>query len=247
MNRNQYDTDVSTWSPDGKLHQVEYAIESVNQGSCALGIRGADLVVLAALKRSTGDLASYQKKLFCVDEHLGIAIAGLTADARALATYMRTECLNHKFQFDSPIVSGRLCADLADKHQAKTQASWKRPYGVGLLVAGYDRDGPHLYQTCPSGNLYEYRAMAIGARAQSAKTYLEKHLASFEGATMEALIVHSLKALEGPANDKDVAVENASVAVVGKNQPFTIIEGAALKPYLDQLEAAKQGATMETD
>mmetsp|Transcript_15886 Transcript_15886/g.23593 ORF Transcript_15886/g.23593 Transcript_15886/m.23593 type:complete len:246 (-) Transcript_15886:87-824(-) len=245
MNRNQYDTDVSTWSPQGKLHQVEYAMESVKQGSCSLGLRNKDYVVLAALKRSTGELSSYQKKIFKIDDHIGIGIAGLTADARALATYMRTECLNHKFQFDSPIITGRMVSDLADKHQAKTQASWKRPYGVGMLVAGYDRDGPHLYQTCPSGNLYEYKAMAIGARAQSAKTYLEKHLESYPGADLEQLIMHALKALEGPASDKDVAVENATVAVVGKNQPFQVLEGDELKPYLDKLES--QSGSMETD
>ncbi|GBG28682.1 Proteasome subunit alpha type-1 [Hondaea fermentalgiana] len=203
MNRNQYDTDVSTWSPQGKLHQVEYAMES--------------------------------KKLFKVDDHIGIGVAGLTADARSLATYMRTECLNHRFQFNSPIITGRLVSDLADKHQARTQASWKRPYGVGLLVGGFDRDGPHLYQTCPSGNLYEYKAMAIGSRAQSAKTYMEKHLASIESADLETLVIHALKALEGPANDKDVSMENASVSVLGKGQPFQILEGDDLKPFLDQM------------
>lgn len=61
---------------------------------------------------------------------------------------------------------GRLVRQVADKHQVCTQRSWKRPYGVGLLVAGYDASGAHLYNTCPSGNLYEYKAMAIGARAQ---------------------------------------------------------------------------------
>lgn len=135
------------------------------------------------LHRTKEELASHQKKLFKIDDHIGVGVAGLTADARSLATYMRTECLNHRFQFDSPIITGRLVSDVADKHQARTQASWKRPYGVGLLVAGFDRDGPHLYQTCPSGNLYEYKAMAIGSRAQSAKTYMEKHLASIEAGT----------------------------------------------------------------
>mmetsp|Transcript_10937 Transcript_10937/g.19320 ORF Transcript_10937/g.19320 Transcript_10937/m.19320 type:complete len:243 (+) Transcript_10937:97-825(+) len=240
MNRNQYDTDVTTWSPQGKLHQVEYAMESVKQGSCSLGIRGKDVVVLAALKRSVGELSSYQKKIFKIDDHIGVSISGLTADARVLAMYMRTECLNYKFQFDSPIVTGRLASNLADKHQSKTQASWKRPYGVGLLIAGFDRDGPHLYETCPSGNLYEYNAMAIGLRAQSAKTYLEKHLDSYKTADVDTLIMHALKALEGPANDKDVAVENASVAIVGKDSPFEILEGEALKPYLDQLESSME-------
>jgi hypothetical protein len=61
---------------------------------------------------------------------------------------------------------GRLVRQVADKHQVCTQRSWKRPFGVGLLVGGYDRTGPHLYNTCPSGNYYEYKAMAIGARSQ---------------------------------------------------------------------------------
>ena len=38
--------------------------------------------------------------------------------------------------------------------------SSKRPYGVGLLVAGSDEKGPHLFETCPSGNYFEYYAMA---------------------------------------------------------------------------------------
>lgn len=61
---------------------------------------------------------------------------------------------------------GRLVRQVADKHQVCTQRSWKRPYGVGLLVGGYDKTGPHLFNTDPSGNFFEYKAMAIGARSQ---------------------------------------------------------------------------------
>lgn len=92
---------------------------------------------------------------------------------------------------------GRLVRQIADKSQVATARSWKRPYGVGLLVAGADAAGPHLFNTCPSGNYYEYKAMAIGARAQAAKTYLEKHFESFPAASMDDLILHGLKALSG--------------------------------------------------
>lgn len=81
--------------------------------------------------------------------------------------------------YDSPLQTERLVMDVADKHQQATQSYVRRPYGIGLLVAGYDRTGPHLFQTDPSGNYFEYRAMAMGARSQSAKTYLEKHFNSF--------------------------------------------------------------------
>jgi 20S proteasome subunit alpha 6 len=122
--------------------------------------------VLATLKRAQHELSSYQRKVFKIDDHLGIAISGLTADGRVLCRYMRNECLNHRYVYESPMPIGRLVRQVADKHQVCTQRSWKRPYGVGLLVAGADARGPHLYSTCPSGNYWECKAMAIGARSQ---------------------------------------------------------------------------------
>ncbi|CAM9393956.1 unnamed protein product [Choristocarpus tenellus] len=180
MFRNQYDTDVTVWSPQGRLHQVEYAMEAVKQGSASLGLRSKTHVVLAGLKRSPNELSSHTKKIMVLDEHMGVAIAGIMADARVLVKYMRTECLNHKYVYGTNMQAGRLVLDLADMNQRTTQSYVRRPYGVGMLVACHDQTGPHLYQTCPSGNYFEYYAMAIGARSQSAKTYLEKHFESFE-------------------------------------------------------------------
>ena len=142
---------------------------------------------------------------------MGIAIAGLTADARSIAKWMRNECLNHKYVYGSAMSSKRLCEELADKHQRTTQTYVRRPYGVGLLVAAYDEStGPHLFQTCPSGNLYEFYATAIGARSQSAKTYLEKHFEGFPSTEKDDLIVHALKALSGcVTGDGELNKDNA--------------------------------------
>lgn len=245
MNRNQFDVDVSTWSTDGRLYQVEYAMQSLNQGKCSLGLRNNKFAVLAALKRSTNELASYQEKVFKIDDHMGIAISGLTSDARTLATYMRSECLNHKYLYGSPQVTGRLVASVAERHQRRTMASWRRPYGVGLLVIGQDRDGPHLYQTCPSGNFYEYKAMAIGNRSQSAKTYLETHAPNLENLDMDELIMHALKALEGATNDEELDILNTSVAVVGEGQEFITLQGESLRPYMESYNKTRE-AKMET-
>lgn len=67
----------------------------------------------------------------------------------------------------------------------KTQRASKRPYGVGLLIAGVDDKGPHIYETCPSGNFYEYEAYAIGARSQSARTYLEDNFEGFKQSSLK--------------------------------------------------------------
>jgi 20S proteasome subunit alpha 6 len=214
-------------------------MESVKQGSACVGLRSDTYAVLGALKRSVSELSSHQKKLLEIDDHMGIGMAGLTADARSLAKYMRNECLNHKYIYGAPLPPHLLMGDLADKHQRTTQTYVRRPFGVGLLVASIDgrTRKPHLYQTCPSGNLYEYYASAIGARSQSARTYLEKHADSFPQASREDLIVHALQALVGcVSGDDELTKDNASVAIVGPDEKFTLIEGDELQPFLDKLE-----------
>ena len=77
MYRNHYDNDVTVWSPQGRIHQIEYAMEAVKQGAATLGIKGKNHSVLVALKRASSDLSSYQKKIIPIDDHAGISIAGL--------------------------------------------------------------------------------------------------------------------------------------------------------------------------
>ena len=108
MNKSPYDTDVTVWSPQGRLFQVEYAMEAVKQGSCVVGLRSNKYAVIAALRSRQSDFASYQQKVFPIDDHVGCAISGLTADGRVLHSFMRTECLNHRFVYEAPLNIGRL-------------------------------------------------------------------------------------------------------------------------------------------
>jgi len=225
-------------------------MESVKQGSACVGLRSNKYAVLGALKRSVSELSSHQKKLLEIDDHIGVGIAGLTADARSLAKYMRNECLNHKYIYGAPLPPHLLMGDLADKHQRTTQTYVRRPFGVGLLVASVDprTKNPHLYQTCPSGNLYEYYASAVGARSQSARTYLEKHVDSFPEASRDDLIVHALQALVGSVSgDDELTKENASIMVVGTDEKLVLIEGEALEPFLDRLELKANDDEVDDD
>lgn len=246
MFRNQYDTDVTTWSPAGRLHQVEYAMEAVKQGSASVGLRSNEHAVLATLNRAASELSSYQRKIFKIDDHLGIAISGLNADGRVLSKYMRSECTHHKYVYESPFPVGRLVTQVADKSQVCTQRSWKRPYGVGLLVAGHDGTGPHLFQTCPSGNFFEFHAMAIGSRSQAAKTYLERNFKNFGDCSLDELIRHALFAVRESLQEGELTTKNCSVAVVGKDKTFTILSSEEIQPFIESLEAQSMHAD-ETD
>lgn len=148
--------------------------------------------------------------------------------------------------------------------QVNTQEYGRRPYGVGFLVIGQDQSGPHLYEFSPSGNSYEYFAMSIGARSQSAKTYLEKHYESFADSasatlfyiyltkssislgSLEDLVKHGLHALrETLQQDKELNVNNTSIGIVGPasvhetgilpSGPFRILEGEKVEPFLQTM------------
>jgi 20S proteasome subunit alpha 6 len=191
--------------------------------------------VLASLKKSPHDLASHQEKVFEIDSNTGIAIAGLTADGRHLCKYMRNECLNYWYTHDSPHPTERLVNKIAKKSQIKTNHPAKRPFGVGLLVAGVDEAGTHLYETDPSGNYFEYISMAIGARNQSAKTYLEKNFESFNNCGWEELVRHGLRALKASAQETELTEHNVSVGFVGKADAFRLLKDDELRNFLSQV------------
>lgn len=192
------------WSPQGRLHQVEYAMEAVKLGSATVGLKNKEYAVLVALRRATSELSSSQRKIIPIDDHLGISISGITADARVLSRYLRTECLNYKYSYDTTYPVSRLITNLGNKMQVTTQRYDRRPYGVGLLVAGYDDQGPHIYQVVPSANFFNCKAMSIGSRSQSARTYLERHLNEFPDSSKDELICHGIQAIRGSLPNEDL-------------------------------------------
>ncbi|KAI0029539.1 20S proteasome subunit [Vararia minispora EC-137] len=245
MFRNTYDSDNTVFSPQGRLHQVEYSLEAVKQGSAAVGLRSKTHAVILGLKRSTGELASYQQKMYRIDDHVGIAIAGLTSDARVLSNFMRQQAMGSKMVFNRPVPVNRLVSAIADKAQVNTQEYGRRPYGVGFLVIGHDHTGPHLYEFSPSGTSFEYYAMSIGARSQSAKTYLEKHYEKFVDCDLTDLIRHGLHALrETLQQDKELTINNTSIGIIGpaasseapgSGESFRILEGEPISGFLQSM------------
>lgn len=160
-------------------------------------------------------------------------ISGMTADARYLTKFMRNECVNYEYAHGSKHPAGRLLDKISKKSQVKTCTPSKRPFGVGLLVGAVDQAGTHLYETCPSANFFEYHAMAIGDRCQSAKTYLEKHYESFGNMDVDQLIKHGIEAMKASAQETDLTEHNLSVGVLGKDYPFRLLTKDELRARLN--------------
>jgi len=168
---------------------------------------------------------------------------------------MRQQSMSSRLIFNRPVPVNRLVAAIADKAQVNTQEYGRRPYGVGFLVIGQDQSGQHLYEFSPSGNSYEYYAMSIGARSQSAKTYLEKHLTEFKECSLEDLIRHGLHALrETLQQDKELTTKNTSIGIVGprgehekavaEEGSFRILEGEKVEVYLKTMVPKEEPAPL---
>lgn len=204
-------------------------------------------------QRNAEELSSYQKKIIGIDDHFGIALAGLASDARVLSNFMKQQSLASKMTYGRPIPLERIVAQIGDRAQTNTQHYGKRPYGVGLLVAGVDETGPHLFEFQPSGMTQEMVACAIGARSQMARTYLERNLDEFESCGREDLVKHGLKALrESLAQDKELTVENTSIGIIGMGtegkrrvEGFKLYDGPEVGPLLEANQESPPGA-MET-
>lgn len=145
MFKNQYDQDVSIWSPQGRIHQIEYAMEAVNQGSTAIAMKNKEFSIIVALKRAPSELSAYQEKIMILDDHIGAAIAGLTADGSYLSKSMRKMCEYNRWSYNEPIPVSHLLNDITLKMQPPTQRYGSRPFGSGMVIAGYDALGPHVY------------------------------------------------------------------------------------------------------
>ncbi|SCU98715.1 LAMI_0F15984g1_1 [Lachancea mirantina] len=233
MFRNNYDGDTVTFSPTGRLFQVEYALEAIKQGSVTVGVRSKKHAVLVALKRNADELSSYQKKIIKCDEHMGLSLAGLAPDGRVLSNFLRQQCNYSSLVYNRKLALEKAGHLLSDKAQKNTQSYGGRPYGVGLLLAGCDNSGPHILEFQPSGNTLEIYGTAIGARSQGAKTYLERSLDEFtQLEDADALIAVAVEALKHCLKDETLSTKNLSIAVVGPDKPFTVLDGEAVSAYL---------------
>lgn len=171
-----YDLSASQFSPDGRVFQVEYAQKAVENSGTVIGLRGKDGVVFAVEKLVTSKLYEQgaNKRIFSIDKHVGMAMAGLLADARQLAEIARTEASNYRSQYGNSIPLKYLNERVSMYMHAYTLYSAVRPFGCSIILGSYEADGPVMYMIDPSGVSYGYLGCAVGKAKQAAKTEIEK-------------------------------------------------------------------------
>eukprot|EP01061_Rhynchopus_euleeides_P032031 TRINITY_DN5309_c0_g1_i1.p2 TRINITY_DN5309_c0_g1~~TRINITY_DN5309_c0_g1_i1.p2 ORF type:complete len:234 (+),score=105.58 TRINITY_DN5309_c0_g1_i1:146-847(+) len=233
MGDSAYAFSLTTFSPQGKLIQIDYAMQAVNQGKTALGINAKNGLCLATEKplRPLQEAESVQK-IQQLDEHVGVVYAGMFADAKLLYTRARKFCQSYRVTYKMPMPVEQLARKLAEIMQEYTQTTGVRPFGCSLLLAGTDYLGTHLYQIDPSGLYIAWKAAAIGKGKNNAKSYLEKRFSDdmeVEDATHTAIM--TLK--EG--FDGRMGADNIEIAKV-EDGKFTILPVGDVSEYLDEIQ-----------
>ena len=231
-----YDRVPTTFSPDGKLYQVDYALEAVKKGWITIGIKASDGIVLAVEKKRYTRLIdpAYTEKIFKIDDHIGAVFAGLSPDARFLIDQARVYGQIYKLVYDEPVDVETLTRYICDIMHDYTLHGGARPFGVSLMIGGVFRGQPKLYGTDPGGAYAGYFANAIGSGFSTVMDYLEKNYD--EKASLDDAIILARNAL-APVVEGGLASGNFEVAVVPVKT--SLFEKLSQEKVMSYVEKAK--------
>ena len=225
-----YDMTPTMYSPDGRIYQVEYAMETVKRGTLAIGICTKEGVIMAVEEKPrTLQTTSITQKIFQVDFHIGVAAAGYIPDARVQVDSARFFSQGNKMTYDESVEVATVAKHLADQAHQFTQYGGVRPNGVSMIIAGIDQKGESIYVTDPSGTYVQYAAIAIGAGSDDVNEFLEKHYnsdMSLDDAASLAIAAINLKAEQkNGINDVKMA------KITSEAKVFEIIPESDLQNY----------------
>ncbi|KAJ3017940.1 Proteasome subunit alpha type-4 [Thoreauomyces humboldtii] len=231
-----YDSALTVFSPDGHLFQVEYALEAVRKGTCAVGVRGKDVVVLGVEKKTVAKLQDPRtvRKIAMLDDHICLTFAGLTADARVLINKARIECQSHRLTVEDPVSVEYITRYIAGVQQKYTQSGGVRPFGISTLLIGFDHGVPKLYQTDPAGIYSSWKAASIGRSAKTVREFLEKnHKDDMDRDDTVKLAIRSLLEIV------QTGAKNIEIALMGADSMLKTLDASEVEAITAVIEKEK--------
>jgi proteasome alpha subunit len=233
-----YDRAITVFSPDGRLFQVEYAMELVNRGATILGIQCEEGVVIGSEENIEAlEEAEYSWKIFKVDEHIGAAIVGLSSDARILIDQARIYAQSNKLTYDEPIDAEVVTKRICDIQQMYTQHAGVRPFGVSIIFAGVDKTGTRVFGTHPSGTYRSYKATALGAGRETVLTILKDEYR--EEMSLEENIKLAIKCLVKALEARQLPPRIKIAVIPSTTKKMEMLTDKTAEDYIKELGSSK--------
>jgi proteasome alpha subunit len=226
-----YDRAITVFSPDGRLFQVEYAMELVNRGATILGIRCPEGVVLGAEENVEPlEEAEYSWKLFKVDEHIGAAIVGLSSDARILIDQARVHAQSNKLTYDEPVDVEVITKRICDIMQLYTQHAGVRPFGISIIFTGVDKTGTRVFGTHPSGQYRGYKATALGAGRETVVAMLKEEYK--EDMSLEQTTKLAVKCLSKALEARQLPPRMKIAVIPSETKKMEVLNDEKIEKYM---------------
>ncbi|MDH5447929.1 MAG: archaeal proteasome endopeptidase complex subunit alpha [Candidatus Bathyarchaeota archaeon] len=231
-----YDRAITVFSPDGRLFQVEYALETVNRGATIIGIVCPEGVVLGAEEKIESKLqdSNFTWKIFAVDSHIGAAVVGLGSDARILVDQARVYCQSNRLMYDEPIDVEVISKRIGDIKQIYTQHAGVRPFGVSIIFGGVDKTGNRLFSTDPSGTYRAYKAIAVGIGRETVEGVLKEEYR--EDLSLEETVKLVVKCLKKTLQERDEQLRVKISTIPATTKTYKTIPDEEVENYMKAVE-----------
>jgi len=233
-----YDRAITVFSPDGRLFQVEYAMELVNRGATILGIRCPEGVVLGSEENVEPlEEVEYSWKIFKVDDHIAAAIVGLSSDARILIDQARVYAQSNRLTYDEPIDTEVVTKRICDIKQLYTQHAGVRPFGISLIFGGVDKTGSRLFGTHPSGTYRGFKATALGAGRETVLPILREEYR--EEMSLEEAAKLAVKCLTKAMEARQLPPRIKMVVIPSATKKMEMLSDEKIESYMKELGVGK--------
>jgi len=178
MSGSGYDLSTTTYSPDGRIFQTEYAGKCVDGSGTAIGFLFKGGVILANERAFVSPMLvpGTNRRIYAINRHSALSVAGLVADGKEIVERARDESAQYKNIYNEDIPPRVLAERIAMYVHAFTQYGSVRPFGSTVLLASVDpvTGSPSLYTIDPSGIVAKNFGMSVGKGRQLARSAIEK-------------------------------------------------------------------------
>ncbi len=222
-----YDRAATMFAPDGHILQVEYAEKTIKLGSSSIGLVCKDGVIIVSDRRQKDKLVveDSANKIYEIDDHIMGVAAGIVSDARVLIDKARVSAQQHRVTYDSEPNTESIVKEISDIKQQFTQYGGARPFGIAVMVAGFNGK-PQLYTTDVTGNYLQYFANAIGEKDDKIKEKLrEKYKKDLTMKQGIKLALDIFKEIQGD----DFDIKRFDAGLIGEDKKIQKLSGSELE------------------
>mmetsp|Transcript_27851 Transcript_27851/g.26687 ORF Transcript_27851/g.26687 Transcript_27851/m.26687 type:complete len:245 (+) Transcript_27851:160-894(+) len=238
MSQGNFDRQITIFSPQGHLYQVEYAMKaSTGGGNTAVAVRGASTSCFITQKKVQDRLVdpTSMTSIYKITDTIGCLMIGLLPDIRAQIERIRYEANEFKFNNGYSMPVHALSQRVADICQVYTQEASSRALACVMLLIGVDDEkGAQVFKVDPAGHYLPYKAVATGKAEPEAMNYLEKKVDDLETLSEKDTIELAVSAMQYVLSTdfKSTEIEVGVISVGGK---FRVLKEEEIEERLNAI------------